>query len=472
MSNDKGADFGVIGLGVMGANLALNVEEKGFSIAVYNRSRDKTDELLAANPGKKITAAFTPAELVKSLKRPRNILIMVKAGTPVDQTIDSLLPHLEHGDVIIDGGNELFTNTERRSASLIAKGFGFVGMGVSGGEEGARHGPSMMPGCSVEAYKNLEPIVTKIAAQVADGPCVTRIGPGGSGHYVKMVHNGIEYGDMQLIAETYDLLKNVGGLDNAELAAVFADWNKGELESFLIEITATVLAEKDPDGGGHLVDKILDTAQMKGTGSWTVKEGADLGSPIPTIASSVDARLMSAMRPTRLIGAQKLDGPKPKKSGDDKKLIIEDARAALYAAKMCSYAQGLGLLAKASKERTWDLNFGEIARIWKGGCIIRAAFLGRIQEAYKRDKNLANLLFDESFGKELAARQDGWRRTVVRASQSGISVSTLTASLSYYDALRRERLPANLTQAQRDFFGAHTFERLDKPGVFHHEWGK
>jgi 6-phosphogluconate dehydrogenase len=344
-------------------------------------------------------------------------------------------------------------------------------MGVSGGSEGARHGPSLMPGCSAQAYEHLYPILSLIAAQVADGPCVTRIGPGGSGHYVKMVHNGIEYGDMQLIAETYDILKHVGGLTNAELAETFATWNEGELESYLIEITSKIFATQDPETGGELVDQILDTAQMKGTGSWTVMEGAELGAPIPTIASSVDARLMSAMRPLRLEGARRLSGPVIKPSTDPKSDIIADARAALYAAKTCSYAQGLGLLARASATHGWALDLAEIARIWKAGCIIRAAFLGQVQDAFNRDSQLANLLFDEAFAAELARLQDGWRNTIARAVHAGIPVATLTASLSYYDALRRERLPANLTQAQRDFFGAHTFERLDRPGKFHHEWG-
>ncbi len=472
MSNSAGAELGVIGLGVMGANLALNVEEKGFPVAVFNRSRDKTDELMAEAKGKKVVPTYSYQELADRLARPRQVLIMVKAGAPVDQTIEHLVPYLSPGDIIIDGGNEFYTNTERRAAELAKKGFEFVGMGVSGGEEGARHGPSLMPGGTAAAYERLRPIVSKIAAQVSDGPCVTHIGPGGAGHYVKMVHNGIEYGDMQLIAEIYDLLKNVGGLSNEQLAETFHEWNRGELESFLIEVTEAVFREKDPETGGHLLDQIVDTAQMKGTGSWTVKEGAELGSPIPTIASSVDARLMSAMRPLRLEGAKRLSGPRPTPNKAEQAQIIADARAALYAAKTCSYAQGLGLLSRASAERSWDLNLGEIARIWKGGCIIRAAFLGRIQAAYGRDRGLTNLLFDGDFARELAERQDGWRRTVGRAIQQGIAVATLTASLSYYDALRRERLPANLTQAQRYFFGAHTFERLDRPGHFHHEWNQ
>jgi 6-phosphogluconate dehydrogenase len=327
-----------------------------------------------------------------------------------------------------------------------------------------------MPGCEAASYEKIKPIVTKIAAQVEDGPCVTHIGRGGSGHYVKMVHNGIEYGDMQLIAEVYDVLKNVGGVTNTELADVFAEWNRGELESFLIEITSRIFRQKDAETGADLVDVIVDSTAMKGTGTWTVKEAAEKLSPIPTIASSVDARIMSSDRALRSRGSEILQGPSPKIEASAKKEIIADARAALYAAKACSYAQGLGLLAKASTTDGWGLNLGEIARIWKGGCIIRAAFLGRIQKAY-RNQTLENLLFDADFKKELSARQEGWRRFARRAIENGIAIPTMTASLSYYDSIRRKRLPANLTQAQRDFFGAHTYERLDREGTFHTEWG-
>jgi 6-phosphogluconate dehydrogenase len=465
--SDK-AQFGVIGLGVMGANLAQNIEEKGFSVAVYNRSRDKTDELMATAKGKKLVPTFSLQEMVQKLETPRKVLIMVKAGAPVDSTIAGLLPYLARGDVVIDGGNEFFTNTERRRDELAVQGIDFIGMGVSGGEEGARHGPSLMPGGERAAYAKIEPIVTKIAAQVEDGPCVTYIGRGGAGHYVKMVHNGIEYGDMQLIAETYDVLKHVGGLSNAELADVFTEWNQGELESFLIEITSKIFRKKDPEGSGELVDAIVDSTAMKGTGSWTVKEAAEKLSPIPTIASSVDARILSSQREMRQRGSEILSGPSPK-IDPAKREIVADARAALYAAKACSYAQGLGLLAKASAAHGWELKLGEIARIWKGGCIIRAAFLRRIQQAYRKEE-LENLLFDADFKKELAARQEGWRRFVRRAIENGIPLPTMTASLAYYDAIRRKRLPANLTQAQRDFFGAHTYERLDREGTFHTQW--
>ncbi|MBI2378823.1 MAG: NADP-dependent phosphogluconate dehydrogenase [Deltaproteobacteria bacterium] len=465
------ANFGLVGLGVMGANLAENVEEKGFSVAVYNRTKARTDEFMGQVAGKKFLAAGSVAELSLKLERPRRVLIMVKAGDAVDSTIDALVPHLDAGDVIIDGGNEWYENTERRSKTLAGKGLHFIGMGVSGGEEGARHGPSLMPGGPKEAYAHIGAIVRKIAAQVDDGPCVTHIGPGGSGHYVKMVHNGIEYGDMQLIAEIYDLLKHAGGLSNAKLADVFDDWNRGELESFLVEITAKVFRKVDDETQKPLLDLVLDFAKMKGTGSWTVEDAARLGVAVPTIASSVDARLMSTLRPLRLVADQKLVGPRPSPSKDDVAEIVADARAALYAAKAVSYAQGIALLTHASSLRGWDLNIGEIARIWKGGCIIRAAFLRRIQAAYGRDGALPHLLFDQDFVVELGARQEGWRRTLRRAIDAGISVPTLSASLAYYDALRRARLPANLTQAQRDFFGAHTYQRVDKEGTFHSEWG-
>jgi 6-phosphogluconate dehydrogenase len=474
------AKFGLIGLGVMGENLALNIEEKGFPIAVYNRSTDKVDEFVKNNPGKKIIGTKSPKEFVEALERPRKFVIMVKAGSPVDQTIEAVRPFLEKDDIVIDGGNEFFTNTERRGKAL-APDIHFVGMGVSGGEEGARHGPSLMPGGTEHAWREIKPVMEAIAAKV-DGPCVTHIGEGGSGHYVKMVHNGIEYGDMQLIAETYDVLKSCGGLSNSELADVFSEWNKGELESFLIEITARIFTKKDDITGKELVDVILDRAMMKGTGSWTVKEGADLMVPIPTIASSVEAREMSAMHALRQKGAELLRGPSPSGvSAAEKKELIDDARSALYTAKTVSYAQGFSLLQKAALQYSWrkgpkgealPLDNAEIARIWKGGCIIRAKFLGRIQEAFKKDARLENMLFDPSFRDELQKRQQGWRRTITRAIANGIAVPTLSASLSYYDSLRRARLPVNLTQAQRDFFGAHTYERIDRPQgtFFHTEW--
>jgi len=466
MSKQK---IGLVGLAVMGENLALNIEEKGFPIAVWNRSPDKVDKFVAANPGKQIVGAHSPAELCAALEKPRRIIMMVKAGQPVDDTIAALRPHLEAGDLLVDGGNEFFTNTERRGKELEAAGLRFVGMGVSGGEEGARKGPSMMPGGQRSAYDDLAPVLTRIAAQVDDGPCVDYMGPGGAGHYVKMVHNGIEYGDMQLIAEAYDVLKTLGGLSNAELAETFAKWNEGELQPFLIEITAKIFGKKDPDTGKELVDVILDATGMKGTGKWTVQQASELGAPIPTIASSVEARMLSAQKAERVAASKLLPGV-TMAPAVDKARLIEDVRHALYASKVCSYAQGMNLLRAASNAYKWGLELGRIARIWKGGCIIRAQFLGRITAAFQRDPGLANLLVDHDFARELGERQPGWRRVVSAAVQAGIPLPTMTASISYFDGYRRERLPANLLQAQRDFFGAHTYQRIDKEGTFHTEW--
>jgi 6-phosphogluconate dehydrogenase len=452
----------------MGENLALNIEEKGFPVAVYNRSTEKVDDFVRRHPGKQIFGARSPAELVASLERPRRILMMVKAGKPVDDTIAAIRPHLEKDDLLVDGGNEFFENTVRRGQELEAAGLNYVGMGVSGGEEGARHGPSLMPGGQRFAYDALAPILTKIAAQVDDGPCVDYMGPGGAGHYVKMVHNGIEYGDMQLIAEAYDLLRHVGGLSMSELADTFAAWNQGELQSFLIEITAKIFAKKDDVTGQPMVDVILDATGMKGTGKWTVQQAAELAAPVPTIASSLEARLLSAEKQERVAAAKILQGPSPVSA--DKKQLIDDVRHALYAAKICSYAQGMNLLRTASGAHDWNLQLGRIARIWKGGCIIRAQFLDRIKQAYERNSQLPNLLIDAEFARELAERNAGWRRAVTLGIQSGIPMPTFTASLGYYDGYRRERLPASLTQAQRDFFGAHTYQRVDRQGTFHTTW--
>jgi 6-phosphogluconate dehydrogenase len=463
-------DIGLVGLAVMGENLALNIEEKGFPVAVYNRTADKVDAFVARAAAKRVVGCKTPAELAAALRRPRRIVMMVKAGAPVDDTIAALRPHLEPGDMLVDGGNEHFSNTERRARELEAAGLRFVGMGVSGGEEGARHGPSLMPGGQPSAYEELAPILTKIAAQVDDGPCVDYMGPGGSGHYVKMVHNGIEYGDMQLIAESYDVLKNVGGLSNEELAGVFSKWNDGELQSFLIEITAKIFRKKDADTGKDLLDVILDATGMKGTGKWTVQQAAELLAPIPTIASSVEARILSAQKAERVAAAKVLTGATIPGEKPDKARLCDDVRHALYAAKVCSYAQGMNLLRAASESHGWGLALGRIARIWKGGCIIRAQFLGRIKQAYDRDAKLANLLVDAEFARELVERQPAWRRVVSLAVQAGIPVPTLSSSLAYFDSYRRERLPANLLQAQRDFFGAHTYQRVDKPGTFHTDW--
>ncbi len=467
-------EIGMVGLGVMGQNLALNIEEKGFSCAGYDAWPGPVDKFVAkaASEGATQIQGFKELkDFVGSLRRPRRIILLVKAGEVVDKTIAALLPLLDQHDMIVDSGNEYFHNTERRAKELGPKGIRFFGMGVSGGEEGARHGPSMMPGGDRAGYDDMAPIFTKIAAQ-ADGPCVTYCGPGGAGHYVKMVHNGIEYGDMQLIAEAYDVLKNIGGLTNAELADTFAEWNAGELQSFLIEITANIFRKKDPETGADLVDMIVDAAASKGTGKWTVQDAAEVGAPVPTVASSVEARLLSADRAGRLVASKVLGGPTAPKAAVDKKQLVADVRAALYSAKACSYAQGMNLLRAASNLRGWGLDLGELARIWKGGCIIRAQFLGRIKEAYDRDPNLANLLLDPGFVKEIGERQAGWRSTVVQAIGAGIPLMTMGGSLGYYDSIRRERLPANLTQAQRDYFGSHTYERLDKPGSFHTEWTK
>ncbi len=464
--------IGLIGLAVMGENLALNIEEKGFPIAVYNRTTEKVDEFVAKNPGKKIFGAKSPQEFVASLERPRRIVMMVKAGKPVDDTIAALKPHLEKDDMLVDGGNEFFENTERRAKEAEAAGLNYVGMGVSGGEEGARKGPSMMPGGHRAAYDALAPILTKIAAQVDDGPCVDYMGPGGAGHYVKMVHNGIEYGDMQLIAEAYDLLRNIGGFNPSELSDVFAAWNKSELQSFLIEITAQILAKKDDLTGQPMVDVILDQSGSKGTGKWTVQQAAELAAPVQTIASALDARVISGLKSERVAASKVLLGPKPAPSFIDKKQLVDDVRHALYAAKLCSYAQGMNLLRVASKTHEWDLHLGRIARIWKGGCIIRAKFLGQIKNAYENNPNLPNLLLDPQFAKDMGDVQPGWRRAIGLGVQNGLPMPAMMASLSYYDGYRRERLPASLIQAQRDFFGAHTYQRFDREGTFHTNWNE
>ncbi|KAI3707093.1 hypothetical protein L6452_25305 [Arctium lappa] len=473
--------IGLAGLAVMGQNLALNIAEKGFPISVYNRTTSKVDETLdrAHTEGQlPLTGHYTPRDFVLSIQKPRSVIILVKAGAPVDQTIAALAAHMEPGDTIIDGGNEWYENTERRMVEASEKGLLYLGMGVSGGEEGARNGPSMMPGGSYQAYSNIKDIVEKVAAQVEDGPCVTYIGEGGSGNFVKMVHNGIEYGDMQLISEAYDVLKNVGGLSNDELAEIFDEWNRGELESFLIEITADIFKVKDEHGDGELVDKILDKTGMKGTGKWTVQQAAELSVAAPTIAASLDCRFLSGLKEERVAAAEVLAAAGMKeevgtvRSGVDKKRLIDDVRQALYASKICSYAQGMNLLRAKSVEKNWNLNFGELARIWKGGCIIRAVFLDRIKKAYQRNPNLASLVVDPDFAKEMVQRQAAWRRVVGLAVSAGISTPGMCASLSYFDTYRRARLPANLVQAQRDLFGAHTYERVDRAGSFHTEWTK
>lgn len=464
--------FGVIGLAVMGENLALNVERNGFPIAVYNRSRDKTDVFMAERAqGRNVKAAYTLEEFVASLERPRKILIMVKAGSPVDAVIDQLKPLLDEGDIIIDGGNSLYEDTERRTRTLEPEGFRFIGMGVSGGEEGALNGPSIMPGGTKSSYQYLEPILTKIAAQVDDGPCVTYIGPGGAGHYVKMVHNGIEYGDMQLIAEAYDLLKNVVGLDHKQLHEVFAEWNTtDELNSFLIEITANIFPYIDPETNLPLVDLVLDAAGQKGTGRWTVQSALELGVSIPTIIAAVNARIISSFKKERVAASKILTGPQVTKYDGDTKAFINMVRDALYCSKICSYAQGMALLATASHTYNYDLNLSEMARIWKGGCIIRAGFLNKIKDAFKENPALPNLLLAPEFKQTILDRQTAWREILSIAAKRGIPVPAFSASLDYFDSYRSDRLPQNLTQAQRDYFGAHTYERIDKPGFFHTEW--
>jgi 6-phosphogluconate dehydrogenase len=466
--------FGVIGLAVMGENLALNVESRGFPIAVYNRTASKTKEFMETRAvGKDVKAAYSLEEFVQILERPRKILVMVKAGPPVDAVIEQLKPLLEEGDMIIDGGNSLYEDTERRTRDLESTTkLGFVGMGVSGGEEGALHGPSLMPGGTEFAYRELEPILTKIAAQVDDGPCVTYVGPGGAGHYVKMVHNGIEYGDMQLIAEAYDVLKNGLGLSNQQLQETFAEWNRtDELNSYLIEITADIFKYVDPETGHHLVDLILDSAGQKGTGRWTVLSSLELGVSIPTIYAAVNARVMSAYKDERVAAAKELPGPGETYPGDAA-LFVDKVRDALYCSKMCSYAQGMALIAKASQEFNYNISLPESARIWKGGCIIRAGFLDKIRKAFAENPGLPNLLLAPEFKQSILDRQEAWREVLVLANKLGIPVPAFSSSLDYFDSYRRANLPQNLTQAQRDYFGAHTYERTDKPRgeFFHTEW--
>jgi len=476
--------IGLVGLAVMGQNLALNIAEKGFPISVYNRTTSKVDETVerAQQEGKlPVYGYHDPKSFVQSIQKPRVIIILVKAGAPVDQTVKTLTAYLEKGDCIIDGGNEWYENTERREKTMSELGLLYLGMGVSSGEEGARHGPSLIPGGSFEAYKYLEDILLKVAAQVSDsGPCVTYIGQGGSGNFVKMVHNGIEYGDMQLIAEAYDVLKSVGKLSNEELQSVFSEWNTGELLSFLIEITADIFGIKDDKGEGYLVDKVLDKTGMKGTGKWTVQQAAELSIAAPTIEASLDARFLSGLKEERVeaaklfksIGLDSILNDQHQHQTVDKKKLIDDVRKALYAATICSYAQGMNLIRAKSKEKGWDLKLGELARIWKGGCIIRAILLDRIKKAYDRSPNLANLLVDPEFAKEIVDRQSAWRRVVCLAINYGISTPGMAASLAYFDTYRRESVPANLVQAQRDYFGAHTYERIDMEGSFHTEWFK
>ena len=464
-------DIGLIGLAVMGENLVLNMESKGFSVAVFNRTAAVTEKFAATRgKGKNIQPTTTMEEFVGALTRPRKAMIMVKAGAPVDAVISQLVPVLEKGDVIIDGGNSLFTDTQRRCKELEGKGIHFVGCGVSGGEEGALKGPSLMPGGSRESWEMIAPIFRKIAAQVDGEPCCRYMGPDGAGHYVKMVHNGIEYGDMQLICEAYAILSSVLGLTTEELADIFAEWNRGDLDSYLIDITAQIFRQIDPDTGKPMVDVILDKAGQKGTGIWTLQSAIQQSVVISTINAAVEARVISSRKEERVAASKILPQPKVEKFSGDREPMITAVRDALYASKIVSYAQGMELLGAASKQFNWNLNFGDIATIWRGGCIIRAKFLNRIVEAYQRDPGLHNLLLDSYFTDIIAKTQHNWRIAVSSAVSHGVAVPAFSASLGYFDSYRQARLPANLLQAQRDFFGAHTYERVDKPGVFHTEW--
>ena len=463
--------IGVIGMAVMGKNLALNIESRGHAVSIYNRSRAKTDEVIAEHADRRLVPTYTLQEFVDSLEKPRRILLMVKAGEPTDDTIEQLKPLLDRGDILIDGGNTNFKDTIRRNQELAKAGLHFIGTGVSGGEEGALHGPSIMPGGPRDAYDLVAPILTEIAARAKDGtPCVAWMGPDGAGHYVKMVHNGIEYGDMQLIAESYAVLKHVLGLSNRELAEVYTDWNQGELDSYLIEITAKIFDRKDEKTGKDLVDVILDRAAQKGTGKWTSQSALDLGVPLPLITESVFARVLSSLKDERVAASTQLAGPEAKPFSGDRKAFIAAVGRALYLSKIVSYAQGFAQLRAASSEYDWNLDYGTIARIWRGGCIIRARFLQDITEAYAGDRSLANLLLAPYFRDIAANYQAALREVVGAAVAAGIAVPCFSSAIAYYDGYRSERLPANLLQAQRDFFGAHTFERIDQKGSFHEAW--
>jgi 6-phosphogluconate dehydrogenase len=456
------AQFGMIGLGVMGSNLALNVADHGFPIAVWNRDPEPMKRFLERNPGKKITGATTLQEFVNALERPRRIMMLIAAGTPIDQTIERLRPLVQDGDVIIDGGNSWFKDTQDRTKRLEGTGIHFMGSGVSGGEEGARHGPSLMPGGSDHSWQAMRPIFESIAAKTDSGPCVTHVGPDGAGHFVKMVHNGIEYGDMQLIAEAYELLRKGLKASPDELAAIFGQWNKTNLESFLIEITAHIFRVKDPDSGAALLDKVLDKAGQKGTGKWTAQVALDLGVPVPTIAAAIDARVLSSMKEERVAASKVLRGPDAIPKVSDRKQFIDDVHDALYASKICSYAQGMALIQAGSREWKWGVNLREMARIWKAGCIIRARFLDSIMRAYERKPDLPNLLLDQEFSATVQKSGQAWRRAIAMAQSSGIPVPAMSSSLAYFDAYRSADLPQNLTQAQRDYFGSHTYQRNDK----------
>ena len=468
--------IGVVGMAVMGRNIALNIESRGYSVSLYNRTGSKTTEVLEQNPGKNLVGTYTVEEFVNSLESPRKILLMVQAGRGTDATIDALLPHLDKGDIVIDGGNTFFKDTIRRSERLAELGINFVGTGVSGGEEGALHGPSIMPGGPQSAYELVAPILRDISAKAPeDGePCVTYIGENGAGHYVKMVHNGIEYGDMQLIAESYDLLHRVLGLSAAEISQIFGEWNKGELDSFLMEISTQILATVDPSTGKPMVDVIMDRAGNKGTGKWTSQSALDLGEPLSLITESVFARYISTFKEERVAASQVIPGVdfQANLSEADKKDIIEAVRQALYFSKIVSYAQGFAQMKAASQEYGWTLNYGEIAKIFRAGCIIRAKFLQKITDAYSKNPDLDNLMLDDYFLNILGSNQAAGRRVVTLAIQAGIPVPTFSSALAYYDSYRSPVLPANLIQAQRDLFGAHTYQRVDRPGTFHFHWNQ
>ena len=466
------ADIGLVGLAVMGENLVLNMESHGFTVAVYNRTLSKVDDFVKGRgKDKKIIGTHSIEELISKLKNPRKIMLMVKAGKPVDDFIETLIPHLEKGDIIIDGGNSHYPDTNRRTKYVEEKGLLYIGTGVSGGEEGALHGPSIMPGGSKEAWPEVKPIFQAIAAKVDDGvPCCDWVGENGAGHFVKMVHNGIEYGDMQLICEAYQIMKDYVGLSYEEMYEIFGEWNKGELNSYLIEITRDILNYKDKDGK-PLVVKILDTAGQKGTGKWTVLASLDLGAPLTLIGEAVYGRTLSSLKEERVEASKVLSGPKAKFVGD-KKQFIDDLGKALYASKMVSYAQGYVLMRYAAKEYGWNLNNGGIALMWRGGCIIRSIFLGKIKEAFDKNRGLTNLLLDPFFKDRIESSQEAWRRVVSTSVMNGIWIPALSTALNYFDGFRNSRLPANLLQAQRDYFGAHTYERVDKPRgeYFHTNW--
>jgi 6-phosphogluconate dehydrogenase len=456
----------------MGENLALNIARNGYPIAVFNRDPAKVDKFLARAEDKQVIGTYSIQDFVNSLETPRKIILLVKAGSPVDDVINQLKPHLSPGDIIIDGGNSWFKDTQRREKELKAEGFNFIGSGVSGGESGALWGPSLMPGGDRQAYENIRPIWEAIAAKVDDGPCVTYVGPDGAGHFVKMVHNGIEYGDMQLIAEAYDILRNVLGCTAVELADIFARWNEGTLKSFLIEITAKIFTVTDEETGRPLVDLILDQAGQKGTGKWTSQIALELGIVIPTMQAAVDARTLSGLKDERVEASRQLPGPALGGYTGDREAMINAVHDALYASKICSYAQGMNLIRRGSEEYNWNIDLGELSRIWKGGCIIRAQFLDKIKQAYQRRADLPNLLLDEDFKAWVLEAQPRWRQAVTAAQSLGIPAAAMSASLAYFDTYRTASLPLNLTQAQRDFFGSHTYKRTDKPdaGFIHTEW--